>query len=83
MTGYETSVDMLCSNKNGIRPKIIGSTATIGRARQQVRALFDREVMQFPPPAIDADNSFFAARDATAPGPYLSGTFVFGPKPKI
>ncbi len=63
MTGlYETSIDMICS-KNGTRPKIIGSTATIGRAPQQVEALFDRLVMQFPSPSIDADNSFFAVKD--------------------
>jgi len=60
---YESAIDILCT-RDGIRPKIIGSTATIGRAEQQVRALFDRGVLQFPPPGIDADDSFFAVRQA-------------------
>jgi hypothetical protein len=63
---YESAIDIACT-QNGIRPKIIGSTATIGRAESQVRALFDRAVMQFPPPGIDADDSFFAVKQ-TAEG---------------
>lgn len=59
---YETVVDLLCSNA-GVRAKIIGSTATIGQAARQVRALFDRSVLQFPPPGFDATDSFFAVRD--------------------
>lgn len=83
MTGlYETTIDML-STRNGIRPKIIGSTATIGRASQQVRALFDRQVMQFPPPAIDAANSFFAVRDANAPDRIYLGLSSAGRSPKF
>ena len=62
---YETCIDWL-STRDGIRPKVIGSTATIGRAKEQVRALFDREVFQFPPAAIDAADSFFAVRDTDA-----------------
>jgi hypothetical protein len=58
---YESAIDLLCT-KDGVRPKIIGSTATIGRAESQVRALFDRSVMQFPPPGIDAADSFFAVQ---------------------
>jgi hypothetical protein len=83
MTGlYETTIDML-STRNGIRPKIIGSTATIGRASQQVRALFDRQVMQFPPPAIDAANSFFAVRDVNAPDRIYLGLSSAGRSPKF
>lgn len=59
---YETAVDALCS-REGSRPKIVGSTATIRRAKAQVKALFDREAFQFPPPGIDADNSGFAVDD--------------------
>jgi hypothetical protein len=57
---YECAVDRICS-RNGVPPKIIGSTATIRRAGEQIRALFDREVAQFPPPGLDADDSCFAA----------------------
>ncbi len=56
---YETAIDALCSSK-GIRPKIIASTATIRRAKAQCSALYNREVRQFPPPGLDASDSYFA-----------------------
>ncbi|MGI6101759.1 MAG: helicase-related protein [Bacillota bacterium] len=56
---YETAVDIMCSNK-GVPPKIVASTATIRSASQQVRALLDREVRVFPPPGIDAEDSFYS-----------------------
>jgi len=56
---YETAVDALCT-RDGIGPKVIASTATIRRAADQGRGLFNRRVAQFPPPGIDARNSFFA-----------------------
>lgn len=60
LTGlYETAVDHLCSRK-GAKPKVIASTATIRRAGQQAAALFDRELRQFPPPGVDARDSYFA-----------------------
>jgi Helicase conserved C-terminal domain len=65
---YETAVDLLCA-ANGSRPKVVASTATIRRADEQTRGLFDRPVRQFPPPGIDAANSFFAAEaDPSAKG---------------
>jgi hypothetical protein len=62
---YETAIDELGRQTGvggvaGARPKIIASTATIRRALDQVRAVFDREVAQFPPPALDARDSYFA-----------------------
>ena len=56
---FETAVDSLCGQK-GIYPKIIASTATIRRAKEQCSALYNREVVQFPAPGLDAENSFFA-----------------------
>jgi hypothetical protein len=59
---YEAAFDLMFTAE-GRRVKVIGSTATIRRASEQVRALFDREAFQFPPPAIDHDDSGFAVRD--------------------
>jgi hypothetical protein len=56
---YEAAIDLLCTS-DGVRPKVIASTATIRRAGEQTRALFDRDMKQFPPPGIDAGDSFFA-----------------------
>ena len=59
---YETAVDGLSSMK-GIKPKVIASTATIRRAKEQCSVLYNREVVQFPAPGIDAEDSFFAKED--------------------
>ncbi|PJE99197.1 DNA helicase [Streptomyces carminius] len=58
LTGlYEAAVDIAAD-----RPKVIASTATIRRAMHQGRALFDREVAQFPPAGLDARDSWFAVQ---------------------
>ncbi len=80
---YETVVDLLCTDEQQRRPKIIGSTATIGRARKQVRALFDREVFQFPPPGIDAMDSFFSVRDEKGHDRIYLGLSSAGRSPKF
>lgn len=64
---YEVAIDELC-RVDSVRPKVIGSTATIRRAEEQIRALFDRGTYQFPAPGIDAGNSGFAATDYDSPG---------------
>lgn len=56
---YESAVDLLTED-DGHGPKIIASTATIRHASDQTRGLFNREVRQFPPPGMDARDSFFA-----------------------
>ncbi|POB00310.1 DNA/RNA helicase [Chromobacterium sinusclupearum] len=74
---YETAFDWLL-RKDGRKPKVIGSTATIRRASDQARALFDRESRQFPPPGIDYDDSGFAVaarpEDRREPRIYLGVT---------
>lgn len=60
---YETALDAVCG-RMGARPKTIASTATIRRAGRQARALFDRPMRQFPPPGIDARDSYFAVEVA-------------------
>jgi hypothetical protein len=62
---YEVAIDELGrrlrpDGSPGPRPKLIASTATIRRASEQVDALFDRKVAQFPPPGIDSRDSYFS-----------------------
>uniref|UniRef100_UPI0034DF2BF6 helicase-related protein n=1 Tax=Streptomyces sp. PU-14G TaxID=2800808 RepID=UPI0034DF2BF6 len=60
LTGlYETAVDALADH-----PKVIASTATIRRAADQGRSLFDRSVQQFPPAGLDGRDSWFAVETA-------------------
>ena len=59
---YETAIDAICRQK-GVRPKIIASTATIRRAKEQCSVLYNRDVVQFPAPGLDAADSFFARED--------------------
>ena len=59
---YETAIDELTSY-NGLGAKMIGSTATIKSANKQILNLYNRKSFQFPPPGINADNSFFAKED--------------------
>jgi hypothetical protein len=60
---YETAVDALATwevDGTAVRPKVIASTATIRRAGDQVARLFARGLKVFPPPGLDARDSFFA-----------------------
>jgi hypothetical protein len=62
---YETLVDSLCTWRVGrdeIRPKIVSSTATVRRAREQVHQLFARGLRIFPPPVLDAGETFFSTQ---------------------
>jgi ATP-dependent helicase YprA (DUF1998 family) len=74
---YEVAVDELC-RRGSIRPKVIGSTATIRRAEEQIRALFDRGTYQFPAPGLDAGNSGFAVIDPDSPGRLHVGVTTAG-----
>jgi hypothetical protein len=66
---YETALDELATiEKEGqrIRPKIVASTATVRRAESQIRALFNRNLVDvFPPLGPDVRNSFFARTHST------------------
>lgn len=64
---YETAIDRLCS-RDGHVHKIIASTATIRRAREQCLDLYARTCFEFPPQAIRAGESYFAFEDAASPG---------------
>ena len=79
---YETAIEWLCSHTvegKTVRPKIIASTATVRRAREQIRALFGRSAMSlFPPPGIDASETFFAKLDTKSPGRLYVGVAASG-----
>lgn len=59
---YETAIDSLCSH-SGNRPKIIASTATVSRAIDQIKSLYDREGFIFPPQGLSISDSFFAREE--------------------
>lgn len=78
---YEFIIDELC-NRFWKKPKIIGSTATIRRAKEQVKSLFNRNSFQFPPPALDFDNSCFSKIKDDDPGRKYVGISTAGASPK-
>nr|WP_234915324.1 helicase-related protein [Rhizobium rhizogenes] len=83
LTGlYETALDLILS-ADGTSPKIIGSTATIRRAPEQVLALFDRKTCQFPPPGLSADDSGFTVVDTELPGRQYVGITTAGRSAKF
>lgn len=69
---YETAIDFLCTEA-GRPPKIVASTATIRRAEHQTQGLFLRRMRQFPPPALDANDSWFAVEAS----PDVKGTRLY------
>lgn len=79
---YESAFDILFS-RDGRYPKVIGSTATIRRASEQVLDLFDRTACQFPPPAINHDDSGFAVLDPKSTGRRYVGVSTAGRSAKF
>ena len=81
---YETAVDALCSRSEGerlIAPKLVASTATIRRAFEQIRSLFDRELRIFPALGLEPEDSFFAREvppSKTSPGRLYLGVLAPG-----
>lgn len=59
---YESMIEYIC-RFNGGRPKIVASTATIRRAQEQCRALYNRSAQLFPPSGLDASDNFFATEE--------------------
>ena len=62
---YETAVDELATWKlddKSIRPKIIASTATVRKAKEQVSGVFMRKVAVFPPHGLDVEDNFFSVQ---------------------
>ena len=81
---YETLIDALCTmlTPEGARkPKIIASTATVSRAKEQCRELFatsEENVLQFPPSGISYDDSFFSRLNRSGSGRRYVGIYTPG-----
>jgi hypothetical protein len=80
---YETAIDYLCSREvdgQVIGPKVVASTATIRRAKEQVLSLFARRLAIFPSPGLLAEDSFFALEQPieNIPGRTYVGIFAPG-----
>ena len=60
---YEAVIAELCTDRRvepPVLPKIVSSTATISRYREQIQALYGRtNVSLFPPPGLSVEDSFF------------------------
>jgi hypothetical protein len=78
---YETMIEELCT-ENNIKPKIIASSATISRAKEQINSLYGRGVENvniFPAQCLSAGDSFFAYEEKNsdnAPGRLYVGVFA-------
>lgn len=76
---YETVLDQMCSwmqSELPVSAKIVASTATICRADEQVKDLYDRKVFLFPPQGLTTGESFFARQSTTSPGRLYVGVFA-------
>jgi hypothetical protein len=68
---YETAVDYLSQrviDGKYTRPKVICSTATVRRARDQIQSIFGRDMVLFPPRGVNEGDNFFANLDRTKTG---------------
>lgn len=75
LTGlYEVAIDLLTRN-NGKPAKVIASTATISGADEQIRALYGRNMQQFPL-AIQKANDNFVSKEV--PTTEKSGRYYVG-----
>lgn len=75
---YETMIEELCT-ANNVKPKIIASSATISRAKEQINSLYGRgtnNVNIFPAQCLSAGDSFFAYEDTTSTGRIYTGIFA-------
>jgi hypothetical protein len=74
---FEFAIDELADN-NGIKPKIVGATATVRNAQQQCIKIYNRQkYAQFPPAGIRIDDSFYSRKKDEDP----SGRMYLGIMP--
>jgi hypothetical protein len=77
---YEAAVDVVISTQ-GRPAKYICATATIRRADDQIRKLYGRDLAVFPPPGLDAADSFFSRSRSDLPGRLYLGAMGQGHTP--
>jgi Helicase conserved C-terminal domain len=70
---YEAGIETLINSRSVHKPKYVAATATIQRAAEQCRLLYARDAAVFPPPGLDAADSFFSREDSEAPGRMFVG----------
>jgi hypothetical protein len=79
---YEPIIEELCTDRRGqqaAKPKIVSSTATIRSYSEQVQGLYARDrTSLFPPPGLDAADSFFARVARRADGTLERGRIYAG-----
>ncbi|HEX8145016.1 MAG TPA: helicase-related protein [Pyrinomonadaceae bacterium] len=79
---YEAVIEELCTDRRGetpVPPKIVSSTATIRRYAEQINALYARDqVTLFPPPGLEAGDSFFARYSKNPDGSLRPGRIYVG-----
>jgi hypothetical protein len=82
---FESAVDELCTwtgpGGAAVGPKIVASTATTKRAREQVKGVFGRDLAVFPPPVLDVADTFFSTQvpvTADDPGRRYLGVCAHG-----
>ena len=86
---YEAAIETLAVRKidgRAVKPKIVASTATARRARDQVQALFARPITQlFPPPGPSRRDTFFAQTvpASETPARLYAGIASQGRNPKV
>ena len=56
---YEIAIENICKHYGKV-PKIIASTATVKNADNQIKILYNRKMIQFPPNGLSHTDSFFA-----------------------
>lgn len=85
LTGlYEVAIDLL-TRHNGRPAKVIASTATISGAQEQIRALYGRNMQQFPLAIQKANDNFVSKEVPTTekPGRFYVGICAPGVSNKI
>jgi len=79
---YETIIEELCMDRRTdlpIKPKIVSSTATIRRYEEQILSLYGRDhTSLFPPPGLEAGDSFFARYAKDDEGHLKAGRLYVG-----